>query len=121
MIHLTEEPQKPSRIPEFTSREEEAAFWDTHQFTEFWDDLEPGRLDVSPQFRDRVLARVAAQRPVNGGRPKPLSVDLDLDDRAAIEQRARERGLHPTTLVQSWIEERLERDERRYAGLPHSG
>jgi hypothetical protein len=33
-----------SRIPEFASREEEADFWDTHDFTDFLDDTEPVKI-----------------------------------------------------------------------------
>ena len=35
--------QHKSRIPEFASREEEAEFWDTHDFTDYLDELEPVR------------------------------------------------------------------------------
>jgi hypothetical protein len=36
-----------SRIPDFQSREEEAAFWDTHDFTEFLDETRPVKLRVA--------------------------------------------------------------------------
>ncbi len=35
-----------SRIPDFATREEEAAFWDTHEFTEVLDETRPGTLRV---------------------------------------------------------------------------
>ena len=44
--------QHKSRIPEFVSREEEAEFWDTHDFTDYLDELEPVRaliLSLYPQ------------------------------------------------------------------------
>lgn len=31
----------PSRIPAFSSREEEAAWWDTHDITDYLDELKP--------------------------------------------------------------------------------
>jgi hypothetical protein len=35
-----------SRIPDFQSLEEEAAYWDTHDFTEFLDETRPVKLRV---------------------------------------------------------------------------
>ena len=35
-----------SRIPEFQSRADEVAFWDTHEVTEFQDETRPGTLRV---------------------------------------------------------------------------
>jgi hypothetical protein len=37
---MTRTEQEKSCIPEFTSREEEAAFWETHVFTDYWDAFE---------------------------------------------------------------------------------
>ena len=36
---------RPGRIPCFASREEEADFWDTHDFTDFIDETEPIRIE----------------------------------------------------------------------------
>lgn len=38
------------RIPAFNSIEEEAEFWDTHDFTDFRDLTEPVELTVGPEF-----------------------------------------------------------------------
>jgi len=103
------------QIPEFTSREEEAAFWESHDFTEFWDDLEPGQLRVSPEFRQRVLDRISSESTPFDGQPRLLSITIDSADQAMIEACARERGLHPATLVQAWIDDRIEQEERERA------
>ena len=44
--------QQPAKdpMPQFATREEEAAFWDTHDFTDYWDDLEPSTVTVSPDL-----------------------------------------------------------------------
>ena len=44
--------QQPAKdpIPQFATREEEAAFWDTHDFTDYWDELEPASVTVSPDL-----------------------------------------------------------------------
>lgn len=37
---------KTNKIPKFTSREEEAIFWDTHSFADYWDELKDVDLVV---------------------------------------------------------------------------
>ena len=37
-------------IPEFAMRKEEAEFWDSHDFTGYWDELEPANLEASPNL-----------------------------------------------------------------------
>ncbi len=39
--------KKESRIPKFANREEEAAFWDTHDISDYWDELKPVKLKVA--------------------------------------------------------------------------
>jgi len=78
-----------SRIPDFRSREEEAAFWDTHDFTEFLDETRPVKLRVGKQLSEG------------------LTVRLDRRDRDELERRASEQGIGPSTLVRMWIKERL--------------
>jgi hypothetical protein len=84
----------PSKIPDFRSREEEAAFWDSHDFTEFLDETRPVTLRVG--------------KPLSAG----LTVRLDRHDREELERRAGEQGIGPSTLVRMWIKERLR-------GTPH--
>ena len=43
--------QLPSRIPEFSSIEEEAEFWNTHDFTDYLDASWPVTVPVAPDFR----------------------------------------------------------------------
>lgn len=49
--------QKKSRIPEFKSIEEEAEFWDTHDITDFLDELEPAEFELSPELRRKLEER----------------------------------------------------------------
>jgi predicted HicB family RNase H-like nuclease len=78
-----------NRIPEFQSREEEAAFWDTHDVTDYLDELRPVRVQPAPNLSAGMTVR------------------LDPEDRAALGQIATERGIGPSTLVRMWIKERL--------------
>jgi predicted HicB family RNase H-like nuclease len=83
----------PSRIPEFRSREEEAEFWDTHDVTDYLDELRPVRVTPAPNLSAGMTVR------------------LDPEDREALGRIAAERGIGPSTLVRMWIKERL-RTER---------
>lgn len=76
-------------IPEFHNREEEAEFWDTHDVTDYLDELRPVRVSFTPN-------------PSAG-----ITVQLDPADREAIGRIAAERGVGPSTLVRMWIKERL--------------
>ena len=86
-----------SRIPDFQSREEEAAFWDSHDFTEFLDETRPVKLRVR-----RNLA-------------EGLTVRLDRQDREELERRAAAQGIGPSTLVRMWIKDRLRQPAGRSA------
>jgi predicted DNA binding CopG/RHH family protein len=81
--------QPLSKIPDFRSREEEAEFWDTHDFTEFLDETRPVKLRIGKQLSEG------------------LTVRLDRHDREELERRASEQGIGPSTLVRMWIKERL--------------
>ncbi len=80
---------RTSRIPEFASREAEAAFWDTHDVTEYWDELTP--------------ATVRFATPLSEG----LTVRLDHNTLGTLRQHAHRKGVGPTTLVRMWILEHL--------------
>lgn len=80
------------RIPSFQNIEEEATFWDTHNFTEFDEELRPVQVKVSKNLS------------------APLSVRLDPRDRAELVRRAEARGVGPSTLIRMWVKEHLRED-----------
>lgn len=78
------------RIPAFQSIEEEAAFWDTHDVTEFiGQEMTPVDVTVGAELADR------------------LTVRLDRADRHELAKRARAKGIGPSTLARMWLRERL--------------
>jgi hypothetical protein len=88
-------PMRPKEpIPHFTSWEEEAAFWDTHDLSDYWDDFEP----VHVRFRKNLS--------------QGITVRLDPDTLTKLRATAHERGIGPTTLARMWILERLREEER---------
>lgn len=98
---MSQEQSRPSRIPDFSSLEEEAEFWDTHDLSDFWDEFTPSTLQVSQELRDRVEAR-AREEEANG-----LVVLLDPESREELARRAGTRGIGSAALVRLWVEERL--------------
>ena len=77
-------------IPEFASREAEAAFWDTHDFADYWDQLQP----VEVLFGDDLSS--------------PIVVTLDTPTRRKVSKVARDRDTDPNALVLRWIMDGLE-------------
>jgi hypothetical protein len=76
-------------IPEFKSVEEEAAFWDTHDLADYWDEFKPVQVRFAKNLSEGITIRLD---------PETLS-DLRL--------RAHQKGIGPTTLARMWILEHL--------------
>ncbi len=92
---MTAENEKTSsRIPDFSSREEEAKFWDTHDITDYLDELTP------------VTVRVAKN--LSHG----LTIRLDPQTLERLRGLAEEKGVGPTTLIRMWILERIKAEHR---------
>lgn len=81
--------EKKSRIPTFTTLEEEAAFWDTHEITDFLDELTPVKVGFAKNLSDGI------------------SIRFDPDTLEQLRVEARKRGIGPTTLARMWIMEHL--------------
>ena len=80
------------KIPSFNSIEEEAEFWDTHDITDFEDELTEVTMTFGPELAERVTVR------------------LDQTDRVALERHARKIGVGPSTLARMWLKERLNQE-----------
>lgn len=76
------------RIPTFHSIEEEAAFWDSHDTTEYEGEF------TSVTVRPKKLEHV-------------LPVRFDTQTITELQHQASEKGIGATTLVRMWILERL--------------
>lgn len=88
------------RIPAFKTVEEEAAFWDSHDSAAFPDEF----VDVSDV------------RFVKAPSKKGITVRLDQDTLTALTQRAKEKGIGPSTLARMWILEHLRNTETEPPG-----
>ena len=77
---------KHSKIPQTDSIQELAQFWDTHDLTDFEDELEEV---TEPVFETKVTVR------------------LNPDEAAVVKTLANARGTSLATLVQEWVAERI--------------
>lgn len=90
--------QKPQRrgqqrIPEFASREEMAAFWDTHDASDYWDELKPVQVRVA-----KDLGHI-------------IQIELDSETFRALCSLARKKRVNPINMAKKWILERLREEE----------
>ncbi len=91
---MTKRERKTSRIPEFSSYEEEAKFWDTHDTTDFEEEFKPVRVRVAKKLSE------------------PIAVRLDTETLKVLRERARQLGIGPTTLIRMWVLERLREENK---------
>lgn len=86
-------PKPQAKLPDFEkmSLEEIAEFWETHDSADYWDLME----DATEEVR--------FQRP----RDKIVSVRISEEDLYQLKQVAAERGMGYTTLIRTWIKEKL--------------
>ena len=81
---------KSQRIPNTDSIEELAKFWDTHDLTDFEDQLEELRGSV---FKRRKESTVA--------------IDLTAKEAHELKRLAESEGTQETTLVRRWVRQKL--------------
>jgi hypothetical protein len=81
-------PKEP--IPEFRSREEEAAFWDTHDLADYWDEWTPVKVRFAKNLSEGITVR------------------FDPETMRALRTQAKRKGVGPTTLIRMWVLERLQ-------------
>jgi hypothetical protein len=91
MIQQTTQTKK-TKIPNFTSREEEAKWFDTHDLAEYWDELEPVDIEFALEKPKEENIVVRLQKPI----------------KERLEQVARRKGLNTSSLTRMWIMEKLQ-------------
>jgi len=85
------------KLPEFANDREEAAFWDSHDSTEYLGETEP----VDVEFVDA--------RP-----PKTqISLRIDTETIRRLKAVARRKGVGYQTLIRIWVMERLQAESHR--------
>ncbi len=78
-----------AKLPEFKSEEEEAEFWDTHDSTEYFEDMP--EVDIRFVFTQ----------------PRAVPVRLEGEPWIRLQTLAATQGITPQSLLQQWVLERL--------------
>ena len=81
-------PKEP--IPEFKSRQEEAEWWDSHDITDYLDELKPVKVRFARNLSEGITIRFDPETP------------------AKLREQARKKEIGPTTLARMWILEHLQ-------------
>ena len=79
-----------SKIPKFRTEAEEAHFWDTHDTTDYLEELKPAKLTFA--------------------RPKPkvsVSIQIGKAEAALLRHIAARKGLEYGSMIRLWLAERL--------------
>lgn len=84
------------RIPAFHNVEEEAEFWDTHDITDYLDDLDQVEVRVSPHLTSEFR----------------YIVQLSREEHDELERQAGAQGSSPSALLHRFVREQLERQAR---------
>ncbi len=87
---------KAPSILEFASREDEAHFWDTHDFTDYWDRFEPVVIEFANPLAE----------------PETLLTDIETVEE--VRAIAAEQDLPPDGLIHVWILECRDAERQRH-------
>jgi CopG antitoxin of type II toxin-antitoxin system len=79
---------KTEALPQTDSIQELAQFWDTHDVTDFENELE----EVSETVFER---------------PRVLALDLESEEAEAVKRLAQSKGLEDAELIRGWIREKI--------------
>ena len=83
---------KTTRLPQTDSISALAEFWDTHDITDFLDELEEVTIPV--------FERTGKDEAV-------VSILLPQEDLVLLQELARKRGVEQTALLREWVREKL--------------
>jgi hypothetical protein len=92
---MTQTKKQKSKIPDFHSLEEEAAWWETHNLADYQDEFET----VDAKFAKNLS--------------HGLTIRLDPETLNKVRSLAKKKGIGPTTLLRMWILEDLEQLEQQ--------
>jgi predicted DNA binding CopG/RHH family protein len=86
-----EKPMKTPKIPHTDSLAELARFWDTHDLTDFEDEL--------AEVPETVFERRAEET---------VTLHLPAAEVEAVKRLAQTKGMEHTALIQEWVREKLQ-------------
>ena len=83
--------KKINKIPNFKNYQQEANFWDSHDFTDFFDDSKKVKLIVN----------------LKPSKDQTLTMRLQPDLKTKLNLIAQDMGTQPSTLARMWLMEKL--------------
>jgi predicted DNA binding CopG/RHH family protein len=89
-IQPMEKVKRARKIPQSDSIDKLARFWDTHDLTEFEDQLEDVRAPVFERETSGVIA-----------------IRLHPQEAEAVKEAAKARGVRQATLIRQWVRDKL--------------
>ena len=115
---MTEKKQsinKNDTMPNFTSIEEEAEFWDTHDFTDYLDELEPVEVKFADDFKSVYVEGTKVRDALNQQLKQSsqgITVRFQPDTLAELQRRAARKGIGATTLVRMLVLQSLAEENK---------
>jgi len=93
----------PKKLPVFKSLEEEARFWDTHDVTQYWDQLEEVDevIELAPALARRIQERM---------KKRLLAIRLEEWQISRAKEIARKKGVPYQQLLRHWISRGIRQD-----------
>ena len=88
-IKNKQEKRRKSRIPEFSSYDEEARWFETHSIADYLDEFKPGKARFAKNLSEGITIR------------------FDQPTLGKLREIAHEKGVGPTTLARMWILEQM--------------
>lgn len=83
--------KKNRKIPKFKNREEEAEFWDTHDITDYLDEMRPVKVLYVPSLEKK----------------QTLSLRFAPSLKKQVEKVARSYDISTSSLIRMWVVEKL--------------
>src|SRR5215216_4899108 len=102
----------PDRIPEFAFEDEAREFWETHDSSPYWDQMEdvtdspPASLAVGPGRQGST-----ARRRPGAQRMELVSLRFPTEMLERVRIVAERRHLPYQTMIRSWVAERLDEEQ----------
>ena len=85
---------KNKKLPKFYTLQQEARFWETHNITDYWDDMEPVKLEFIPLKK----------------KEETITIRLEPELKKRIEQIANQNRLTLSTIVRLWLIDKLKKE-----------
>jgi len=102
-------------IPNFTSIEEEAEFWDTHDTTDYFED-EPVEVKFADDFKSVYVKGTKVRDALNRQLKQAsqgITVRFQPDTLAELRRRTARKGIGATTLVRMLVLQGLEEEKNK--------